>query len=324
MWRQTNTLKKLISIVAPMYNEESLAHEYCNAAKTMMLSLEDKYDFELILVNDGSRDNTYQIMLEEQQKSPDLITTICLSRNFGLEGAVNAGIRKAAGDAVVVMDADLQDPLELIPVMIDKWEAGADVVVGSRIKRSNDSFLKKLGAGFYYKVLDLLSGKLKLEKSAANYRLLSKKALNQILDLPEVNSVFRVVVPFVGMKTDIVKYDRDKRFAGKTKYNLKSMIPYALDSITGISVKPLRIIFYFLPFDFLFFVVSILGTIFTVSLWQIYWAAMSVISILFGLISISIAVISEYVAQLMTEVKGRPISIIYQYIPSSSAKEHLT
>ena len=239
-------MKKLISIVAPMYNEESLVHVYCEEVLKMASGLTDKYDFEIILVNDGSKDKTYELILGEQSSHPDEITSVCLSRNFGLEGAVNAGIRKAAGDAVVVMDADLQDPPALIPEMISKWENGADIVVGSRVKRSSDGFFKKFGAGCYYKVLDSLSGKLKLEKSAANFRLLSRKALDQVLALPENNSVFRVVVPFVGMKTDVVEYDRDKRFAGKTKYNLKSMIPYALNSITGISVEPLRkIIWYF-------------------------------------------------------------------------------
>ena len=127
-------MKKLISIVAPMYNEESLASVYCNEAKKMIELLQSRYDFVVILVNDGSKDNTYSIMLEEQRKNPELFSTICLSRNFGLEGAVNAGIRMAAGDAVVVMDADLQDPLNLIPLMIEKWENGADIVVGSRVK----------------------------------------------------------------------------------------------------------------------------------------------------------------------------------------------
>ena len=225
----------------------------------MSEGLKDRYDFEIILVNDGSKDSTYSVMLDEQKKHPDEISTICLSRNFGLEGAVNAGLRYATGDAVIVMDADLQDPPMLIPEMINKWEKGADIVIGSRIKRSNDKLLKKLGANFYYRVLDSLSGKLKLEKSAANFRLLSRKALEHVLSLPEVNSVFRVVVPYVGMRTDIIEYDRDKRYAGKTKYNLKSMIPYALDSITGISVEPLRKIKYFVPVCLLLCLCGIVG-----------------------------------------------------------------
>ena len=314
-------MKKLISIVAPMYNEENLVHEYCRETLAMRETLIEKYDFEIILVNDGSNDRTFEYMQEEQKKHPDEITTICLSRNFGLEGAVNAGIRKAAGDAVVVMDADLQDPPVLIVEMIQKWEKGADIVIGSRVKRSNDKFIKKLGAGCYYRVLNLLSGKIKLEKSAANFRLLSRRALNQVLELPEVNGVFRVTVPFIGMKTDIIEYDRDKRYAGKTKYSFKSMLPYALDSITGISVEPLRKIMYFLPICFLWFLVSVLGMIFSISYWRAIWFLSMTISIFSGIILLAVTVMAEYIAQIMIEVKGRPASIIYAYSPCRNAKE---
>ncbi len=316
-------MKKLISIVAPMYNEEALCSEYCRETLAVIKEMAAQYDFEIILVNDGSKDNTYQVMLEEQRKCPEMITTICLSRNFGLEGAVNAGIRKAAGDAVIVMDADLQDPPALIPEMIRKWEAGADVVVGSRIKRSNDSFLKKLGANFYYKVLDSLSGKLKLEKSAANFRLLSRKALQQVLSLPEVNSVFRVLVPFVGMKTDILEYDRDKRFAGKTKYNLRTMIPYALDSITGISVEPLRKMIYLILCTALMTVIFLAAFILAKEEWKQSCFVLMFVSFFFTLLFTAVAIMAEYIAQIMTEVKGRPPSIIYAYIPSENTKERM-
>lgn len=309
-------MKKIISIVAPMYNEEALVHEYCEETINVLSVLNEKYDFEIILVNDGSKDNTYQKMLYEQSRYPMNITTICLSRNFGLEGAVNAGLRKAQGDAVVVMDADLQDPPILIPEMIKKWENGSDVVVCSRVKRSNDNFFKKFTAGIYYKVLDSLSGKLKLEKSAANFRLLSRKALDTLLDMPECNSVFRVTVPYVGMKTDILEYDRDKRFAGKTKYNLKNMIPYALASITGISVEPLRKIFWLLPLDFIIFVFSVIGIIFSNGYWKGVFTGVVCMSVFTAMILVAIVVVAEYVAQIMVEVKGRPISIIYEYIPA--------
>lgn len=315
-------MKKLISIVAPMYNEEASAKEYCDEAFKLTEQLKNKYDFEVLLVNDGSKDNTYSIMQSQQELHPDVFSVITLTRNFGLEGAVHAGLTKAAGDAVVVMDADLQDPLTLIPDMISKWESGADIVVASRIKRSNDSFFKKAGANFYYKVLDSLSGKLKLEKSAANFRLLSRKAVDQILSLPEVNSVFRVVVPFVGMKTDKVEYDRDKRYAGKTKYNLKSMIPYALDSITGISVEPLRKIVLLIPGFLLIAVLSLIFAIVIPGGWRYFWTAMCVGFVVFSIFAGALSLMAEYLAQLMIEVKGRPISIIYRYQPSITAKEH--
>lgn len=317
-------MKKLISVVAPMYNEEKLCHQYCTEMLKMIGSLSERYLFEIILVNDGSKDNTYELMLKEQQENPNEITIVCLSRNFGLEGAVKAGLQKAAGDAVVVMDADLQDPPGLIPEMIKKWENGADIVVGSRVSRSNDNFFKKFTANCYYKVLDSLSGKLKLEKSAANFRLLSRRALEQVLSLPEVNSVFRVVVPFVGMKTDIVEYDRDKRFAGTTKYNLRSMIPYALDSITGISVQPLRKLMLLLPLIFVIFAASAVACFLTSGQWKAVSCLIMAMSFFTGVLMLSLTVIAEYIAQIMTEVKGRPISLIYEYRECNNAKKKIS
>lgn len=314
-------MKKLISIVAPMYNEESLVQTYCEETMKSLESVADQYDYELVLVNDGSKDQTYAKMLEQQQMHPNNITLVCLSRNFGLEGAVKAGVEKARGDAVIVMDADLQDPPVLLPEMISKWENGADVVVCSRVKRSNDSLFKKFTANCYYKILDSLSGKLKLEKSAANFRLLSRKAVDTFLALPESNGVFRVMVPYVGMKTEIVEYDRDKRYAGKTKYNLKNMVPYALASITGISIDPLRKIFWFIPLDFILFIGSIIGMFITQDIWRAMWCIILVLSVLFGFVFVAVLIIAEYVGQIMLEVKGRPLSIIYEYSPCEVAKE---
>ncbi|MBQ8189498.1 MAG: glycosyltransferase family 2 protein [Lachnospiraceae bacterium] len=314
-------MKKLISIVAPMYNEESLVQIYCEETMKSLESVADHYNYELVLVNDGSKDQTYMKMLEQQQMHPNNITLVCLSRNFGLEGAVKAGVEKAKGDAVIVMDADLQDPPSLLPEMIKKWENGADVVVCSRVKRSSDSLFKKFTANCYYKILDSLSGKLKLEKSAANFRLLSRKAVNTFLALPESNGVFRVMVPYVGMKTEIVEYDRDKRYAGKTKYNLKNMIPYALASITGISIEPLRKIFWFIPLDVMLFIGSIVGLLMTQDIWRAMWCVILVLSVLFGFMFVAVLIIAEYVGQIMLEVKGRPLSIIYEYSPCEVAKE---
>lgn len=309
-------MKKIVSIIAPMYNEEGLVHQYCEETIAVMKGIKTKIDYEIILVNDGSKDTTYEKILSEKQLHPENISVVCLSRNFGLEGAVSAGLRKAKGDAVIVMDADLQDPPSLIPEMIEKWENGADVVVCSRIKRSNDNFLKKFTANCYYKILDSLSGKLKLEKSAANFRLLSRKALNELLSLPECNSVFRVTVPYIGMHTETLEYDRDKRFAGKTKYNLKNMIPYALASITGISVEPLRKIFWLLPIDFILFVGSIIGIIGGIGYWKAVFTVILAMSFLTAMLLVSVVVIAEYIAQIMIEVKGRPISVIYEYLPA--------
>lgn len=313
-------MKKLISIVAPMFNEEGLVHAYCAETLAMTRGLEERYDFEIILVNDGSRDDTYKLMQEEQRVHPEEISTVCLTRNFGLEGAVSAGLRKASGDAVVVMDADLQDPPALIPRMIEKWEEGADVVVGSRAERNNDSFFKKASADAFYKVLNALSGKLKLEKSAANFRLLSRKAVDQLLALPEVNGVFRVTVPYVGMRTAVIEYDRDKRFAGKTKYSLKNMIPYALDSITGISVEPLRKLYWFVFLDAVLFLGSVIGMIVAGGLWRVAWTLIGAMGVFAGILLLALTIMAQYVAQIAVETKGRPISLIYEFAPCGNVK----
>lgn len=313
-------MKKLISIVAPMFNEEGLVHEYCSETLAMADGLTERYDFEIVLVNDGSRDGTYTLMQAEQQAHPAEISTVCLTRNFGLEGAVSAGLRKASGDAVVVMDADLQDPPALIPELIRKWEAGADVVVASRAERSSDGFFKRASAGAFYKVLNALSGKLKMEKNAANFRLLSRKAVDQLLALPEVNGVFRVTVPYIGMRTDTVEYDRDRRFAGKTKYSLKNMIPYALDSITGLSVDPLRKLYYFVFLGAVLFVGSVIGMIAAGGAWRIAWVLIGAMCILACILLLALTILAQYIAQIAVETKGRPISLIYEFTPCENAR----
>ena len=217
-------MSKLISIIAPMYNEEEVCPLYIEETMNVVRQLEPEYRGEIICVNEGAKDGTLGKMYEAQEKYPEHVGVINLTRNFGLEGAVNAGLRTATGDAVVVMDADLQDPPQLIVEMVKKWEDGADIVVASRETRTNDTFFKRTTANIYYGILDYLSGKLKLEKSAANYRLMSRKAVDTVLALPEVNTYFRVDVPFIGMKTDKVSYNRDERAAGTTNYNFSKLI----------------------------------------------------------------------------------------------------
>lgn len=255
-------MKKLISIIAPMYNEEATCYQYTETTLSALEPLKDTYDYEIIFVHDGAKDNTLQKMKDMQLKYPDYCGIVNLSRNFGLEGALHAGLKVAKGDAVVVMDADLQDPPSLIIEMVAKWEAGADIVVASRVARTSDTFMKRFTANIYYKILDSLSGKLKLEKSAANFRLLSRKALDELLNLPEVNTYFRVNVPFVGMNTDKVEYDRKERFAGTTNYNFYKLVRCALDGLTSISIEPLRKIMYVVPFTLLVCLGSLISVFF--------------------------------------------------------------
>jgi polyisoprenyl-phosphate glycosyltransferase len=312
--------KQLISIVAPMFNEEETILEYCITTLNVLSGLSNNYKYELLLVNDGSRDRTLELMHQIRTANLDTVSIVNLSRNFGLEGAISAGLRKASGDAVIVMDADLQDPPSLIPILVSEWEKGAEIVSASRKKRANDGWFKRTSADIYYYCLKSLSGKISVDQKAANYRLLSRRAVDQVISLPEVNSVFRVVVPFVGLKTAIIEYERNKRVAGKTKYNIKSMIPYALDSITGLSVVPLHRLALFIPISVLFILGSIFGFIMSNGLWQIGFMICILLSILFSGLFLCVSVIAVYLAQIMTEVKGRPNSIVSEYMPCKNAR----
>ena len=316
-------VKKLITIIAPMYNEELVVEKYTKVTiEALQLLDSNKYCYEILFINDGSQDNTLREMLKMQEMYPLNCGIVNLSRNFGLEGAVHAGLQKANGNAVIVMDADLQDPPELIIEMVRKWENGSDIVIASRESRSKDSFFKRFYAGIYYFILDWLSGKLKLEKDAANFRLLSRKAVDQLLALPEVNTYFRVNVPFIGMKTDIVKYDRKERVAGKTKYNFVSLIRCALDGLSSISIEPLRKILIFIPFMFVLSLIGIIIGIFTDNMMQLFSFIFASMGFFFMLVFICLFVIGEYIGQIMVETRHRPTSIIYEYLPSKNSEKY--
>lgn len=313
-------MAKLISIVAPMYNEEQVCPLYIEETMKVVRQLEPEYRVEIICVNDGAKDNTLQKMYECQAKYPQHVGVVNLTRNFGLEGAVNAGIKTATGDAVVVMDADLQDPPQLIIDMVKKWEAGADIVIASRESRTHDTFFKRTTANIYYGILDSLSGKLKLEKSAANYRLMSRRAVDTVLALPEVNTYFRVDVPFIGMKTDKVEYNREERVAGVTNYNFVKLVQCALDGLTSISIEPLRKVMLMIPLVVCLLFATALGAIFTSGYWSLLLGVAAVISFFFTLLFVVIFIMCEYIGQIMTEVRHRPTSLIYSYEPSKNSQ----
>ncbi len=314
-------MAKLISIIAPMYNEEEVCPLYIEETMKVVEELEPRYRVEIICVHDGAKDHTLKKMYEAQEKYPQHVGVIDLTRNFGLEGAVNAGLKTATGDAVIVMDADLQDPPQLIIEMVKKWEAGADVVVASRETRTNDSFFKRTTANIYYKVLDSLSGKMKLEKSAANYRLMSRRAVDTVIALPEVNTYFRVDVPFVGMKTDKVSYNREERAAGTTNYDFVKLVRCALDGLTSISIEPLRKVMLMIPLMVVIMIGTIIGAVFTDGYASILLGVSSVISFFFTLLFVILFIMSEYIGQIMTEVRHRPTSLIYSYKPSGNSSK---
>ena len=310
-------MKKILSIIAPMFNEAGLVTLYVNEIKKIANNLKDKYGVELILVDDGSSDDTLRIIKEEQRKSPELITLISHSRNFGLEGAIKSGLLSAKGDYIVVMDADLQDPPELIIKLLEKAEEGYDVVNATRSSRKNDIFYKRVTAAIYYWFLGKLQGKLKVDFNAANYRLLSRKVVNELLNLKECNPTFRISVPYLGFKTANVNYSRNKREAGESKYNFISLIRCALDGVTSLSIAPLELFFKLLPIEFLAFILSFVSIFLVSKENSLYPIILSAVFFTIFFISVLLSIIAEYIGQIMIEIKHRPTSIIDQYIPAT-------
>lgn len=306
-------MKKTITVIGPLYNEQGLVQRYVEEVVKVFRGALSLYRLELILVDDGSTDDTFSRMKEAQNLFPNIITTVKLTRNFGLEGAIFAGLKASTGSAVVVMDADLQDPPSVIVELVKKWNAGFHVVSAVRKSRPNDSAFKKITATLYYKLLAVLSGKVPFDKEAANFKLLSKTAVDRLLSLPEVNGVFRVLVPYIGLPAEKVYYERDKRFSGETKYSFRTMVPYALDSITSISVSPLRKIYVSVLLGFTVSLISLVLAIVTESDSNSY-AIVSIISFLLTLVMISLTIIAEYLAQICIEVKKRPISMVQEVV----------
>ena len=314
---------KKISLVVPMYNEEEMIPLFFEKMNEVLSQIKN-YKFEYVLVNDGSRDDTLK-MLKEQKKVQNNIKIVSFSRNFGHEAAVCAGFQNADGDAVIVMDADLQDPPEIISKMIEKYEEGYKVVNGKRVDRKKDSFLKRTTASMFYKVIKKLSGKIKVPENVGNYRLLDKEVVDHLNALPEKNRVFRVQVPYIGFKTCEVEFVRPERPKGETHYNYKSMFRLAMDSITSSSVAPL-----IWPMLFGLIGCGIFGMLFVVDLvlYIIQLADITfiprfnglgfliLISIFLGvsIILVFMGIIGIYISKITTESQDRPVYIIDELI----------
>jgi glycosyltransferase involved in cell wall biosynthesis len=315
-------MKPLLSVVAPMFNEELVVRDFIAVQLETHKAISEKYDLELVFVDDGSVDSTLSEMRKAQLDFPDTVSIVTLTRNFGLEGAIHAGLQMASGDAVVVMDADMQDPPSVILSMIEHFEAGADVVVASRSTRKSDSWMKRTGATIYYAVLERIRGRLDVDKDAANFRLLSKRAVEELLRIHERNGIFRISVPFIGMHKVTVKYSRENRLAGKTKFKIGSMLRFGLDSVTSLSLAPLRATPILLStFSLLASFISVLGIFFAPEPWPLLLSTWSVLFFLFGVLFIALSVMSEYLSQAITVTRGLPSSIVYNFEASLSAKE---
>lgn len=303
---------KKLSIVIPMYYEEEVVNECYNRLEKVMKEVEG-YDYEIIFVNDGSKDKTLEI-LENISKKDSNVRIISFSRNFGHQAAVTAGIKYVTGDAIVIIDADLQDPPELIPEMLKLWEHGNEVIYGKRKTRKGESKFKLLTAKMFYKTLNALSD-VEIPKDTGDFRLVDRKVIDVVNSMPEHNKFLRGLFSWVGFKQTAYEYERKERFAGKTKYPLKKMLKLAGDGIISFSTKPLKLVgglgIISIVISLIILIYSLVSYIFELNNLTPGWTSIMVAITLFsGVQLLSIWVISEYIARIYDETKNRPQYII--------------
>lgn len=307
--------EKFVSIIVPMYFEELVAEECYKQLSIVMGSCSCAY--EIVFVNDGSTDRTLEILQGIAEKDSH-VRIISFSRNFGHQAAVTAGIDKAKGDALVIIDADLQDPPELIKDMLELWQQGYDVVYAKRKKRSGESFFKLLTAKLFYRFLDKMTD-TRIPLDTGDFRLIDKKVADVLRKMPERNRFLRGMVSWVGFKQTPIEYEREERYAGETKYPLSKMIKFALDGIISFSAKPLKLAqllgFASVILAIIVFIYSVIyrlsGGQNLVSGWT---SIMTTVTFLGGVQLISIGILGEYIARMYDESKNRPLYIIEKEI----------
>ena len=304
---------KKISLVIPMYYEEKVANKCYEKVSNVLKSLEDKYDHEIIFVNDGSKDKKLDI-LEEIAKKDTKVKIISFSRNFGHQAAVTAGLKEVTGDAIVIIDADLQDPPELIPEMLELWEQGNEVIYGKRKTRKGESAFKLLTAKMFYKTLNALSD-VEIPKDTGDFRLVDRKVVDVVNNLPEHNKFLRGLFSWVGFKQKAYEYERQERFAGETKYPLKKMLKLASDGIISFSNKPIKMVgalgIISIIISVIILIYALISYIFKLNELSAGWTSLMVaITFFAGVQLLSLWVISEYIGRIYDEAKGRPQYIV--------------
>lgn len=299
-----------LSVVIPCYNEEeSLSATY----KRVKAACEDVRlgNYEIILVNDGSKDRTWAIMSELQQSDKSL-AILDLSRNYGHQAALTAGLTQARGNYIFILDADLQDPPELLGPMLERAKAGVDVVYGQREVREGETKLKLITSIGFYRVLSWLSD-TPIPENTGDFRLITRQVLDQFLSMPEQQRFIRGMIAWIGFRQEAFPYKRDARYAGVTKYPYSKLIKFAFDAITSFSIKPLRISLLFSSFGVItaaLLALYVLHAYFTQNLVS-GWASLACILVFFSSMQlICIGLIGEYIGRTYMEVKGRPLFII--------------
>ena len=304
----------LVSVVVPVFNESEVIEAFSSRA-TQALSAIRGCDYEIIFVDDGSRDDSYSQLQALAARDPH-VRVIKFSRNFGHQIAITAGIDHARGDCVAVIDSDLQDPPEVIAQMVDKWREGYDVVYGLRADRAGESRFKLATAALFYRILNRIA-KINIPVDVGDFRLMSRRATDQLRQLREKDRFVRGLVSWIGFRQTGVPYHRDKRYAGETKYPFSKMVKFAFDGITAFSTVPLKLAtwlgYFASAFAFLYlisvFIQKALGI--TVQGWATVMVAMLFLG---GVQLICLGIIGEYLGRVFNELKPRPMYVIEEVI----------
>lgn len=305
---------QLISILVPCYNEQESIQRFVDEISPILDAIET--DYEILFVDDGSVDQTLAI-LSGQAEANESIRVISLSRNFGKEAALTAGLDFAAGDAVIPIDVDLQDPVGLIPLMVEKWQAGADVVIARREDRKADTLFRRATAKLFYKLISFLSSS-PIPRDVGDYRLMDRVVVEGIQQLGERNRFMKGLFSWPGFNTEVIEYSRPERSAGQSKWHLWRLFNYALDGIFSFSTAPLRMWTYiglllsFFSLAYLVYIV-IKTMVFGVDL-PGYASIVSIILFFSGVNLIGLGILGEYLGRVFIEVKQRPVYLVKKKI----------
>lgn len=303
-----------LSVVIPCYNEEGSLKELHRRVRAVCEGVAPD-SFEIVLVDDGSKDRTRQLIREFAEQDMTVVG-VFLSRNHGHQLALSAGLKTCCGERILILDADLQDPPELLPRMLEKMDEGADVVYGKRAKRAGETVFKNISAHLFYRLLDRLSD-ISIPTDTGDFRLLSRRALNVLNSMPEHSRFIRGMVSWIGFTQVPIEYDRDPRFAGETKYTFSKMVRFAFDAISGFSIAPLRFSI------FLSLICAMFGLILFV--WTAYsyfsgiaiqgWTTLMTVVLILGSGQLLVlGVIGEYVGRIYLEAKSRPLFVVEEIV----------
>lgn len=311
----------LISIVVPVFNEEEVLTEFHNTVNKALSAL--PIDLEIVYINDGSSDNTLAV-INALRASDSRITLIDLSRHFGKEIALSAGLHKAAGDAVVIIDADLQDPPGLIPELIKEWQNGYDVVYARRTRRDGESFMKKATSRAFQRLIQHIS-KVTIPEDTGDFRILSRRAVNALNTFKEQHRFMKGLFAWIGFKQKAVNYKRDARRAGNSKWSYWRLWNFAIDGITSFTIAPLKISTYVGTITalsaFSYGIYMVIETLLHGNAVPGYPSLIVIVLILGGVQLVAIGILGEYLGRIFNETKQRPLYFINEYLPGRHAAD---